>query len=297
MTDVPDATRTDVLGLDLGPGELPTSAVQWQERLRQALLRLASDHGTEQERLWEQVRITADDGPDGHVAQVSIDVSGARVGDGDPFVIFQGADNPPQVPVQEETTIDLVHVQGDPVHIQGVPFRARAQLQNMPVAFGRDAAGRTWALAHGERIARDLRGTGRISAPMEDLRSKAHDLAATELDKLGLTLAELKMRVRTPDPRQARVQVQVKARKAMLSATVRVDVSARVDEAMVVHVGEAEISAPNPLVAVAVGALRRRVDRYSNTSIDLNDRMPPGIRLVDVRLDAGTEFVAEASFD
>src|SRR5699024_3034040 len=112
MTDVPDATRTAVLGLDLGPGELPTSAVQWQERLRQALLRLASDHGTEQERLWEQVRITADDGPDGHVAQVSIDVSGARVGDGDPFVIFQGADNPPQVPVQEETTIDLVHVQG-----------------------------------------------------------------------------------------------------------------------------------------------------------------------------------------
>ena len=71
---------------------------------------------------------------------------------------------------------------------------------------------------------------------------------------------------------------------------------AEVDSGMVARIGEIQARSGNPLVSLVLVVVRKKLARYTDTTIDLNAQMPPGLRLVDLSMDAGKEFTAQVRF-
>jgi hypothetical protein len=63
---------------------------------------------------------------------------------------------------------------------------------------------------------------------------------------------------------------------------------------MVLTIGDVHLTSGNPFVAAMLGVVRGRVEAMANRRVDLQAALPPGVRLTDVRLDAGEQLVLSA---
>ncbi len=142
--------------------------------------------------------------------------------------------------------------------------------------------------------AHPVAGHARVAVPRAGLVATVHGLLAVSLQSQGIQLSDLDVQVDSRGPRAAGLRIDAKIRKGFLSAAVTATASASVDDAMVLAVGDVQISSGNPLVAAMLGAVRGRVEAAGNRKIDLAAALPQGVRLSDVRLDVGEELVITA---
>lgn len=281
--------------LNLGPGSRPGSSVEWETRVRAAVRDLLLRHFpaglTEFDRVG--LRIDAADGPD--VATLDVDLTGVQVRAAKP-----GTKGPSRTVTAVETEqgrLRQVHLRAMPLQVEAVPVTVDLEAQNLPVLWARDTEQNLWACGDEHQDLADVRGEARVSAPVAALSDQMRELASSELAGGGFTVSAFDLVLTSTGSRDLDVVAHVKVRKGILSASVDVTGRVEVDEQMVLIVSQVQLASRNPLLAIPLAMLRNRIAAVTGRRVDLNAALPPGVRLVDLRLHADQDVSIWARLD
>ncbi|MEN5076152.1 hypothetical protein ABE437_20225 [Isoptericola cucumis] len=273
--------------LPLGPAPRPATGDDLAARIRALGARAAGPGVVGLER----ARVTTElDGAD--VASAALDLTGVAFGVSQhrPEVTWSPAAVTSRVP----GTVRRLRVDAHPLTAVDLPVDVTAEAEGLRFVWVEGSDGQVGFEPLDPDDAHPVAGHARVAVPRAGLVATVHGLLAVSLQSQGIQLSDLDVQVDSRGPRAAGLRIDAKIRKGFLSAAVTATASASVDDAMVLAVGDVQISSGNPLVAAMLGAVRGRVEAAGNRKIDLAAALPQGVRLSDVRLDVGEELVITA---
>ncbi|MEL7976051.1 hypothetical protein AAG589_09335 [Isoptericola sp. F-RaC21] len=278
---------TSAQPLPLGPAPRPTTGDDLAARLRT----LATEAAGPGVAGLERARVAAElDGAD--VASLDVDLTGVAFGAQQKA---PGASwSPASVVAREDGAVRRLRVDAHPLTAVDLPVDVTAEAEGLRFVWVEGSDGRVGFEPVEPDDAHPVTGHARVAVSRAGLVATVHGLLAVSLQSQGITLSDLDVQLESHGPRAVGLRIEAKIRKGFLSAGVSATASASVDAAMVLTVGEVRISSGNPLVAAMLGAVRGRVEAAANRRIALAAALPPGVRLVDVRLDVGEELVLTA---
>lgn len=273
--------------LPLGTAPRPATGDDLATRVRRLLADAAGPAVTGLDR----ARVAAElDGAD--VASFDLDLTGVAVGatQSRPDVAWTA----PQAASREEATVRRLRLDAHPLTAIDLPVDVTAEAEGLRFAWVEGTDGTVGAQPVEPDDAHPVAGHARVAVDRRGLVNTLHGVLAVALSGQGVTLTSLDVHVDSHGPRSASVRVDAKVRKGFLSAGVEALASAAVGDDMVLSVGDVRVSSGNPLVAAMLGMVRSRVEAMADRRIDLQAALPPGVRLLDVRLDAGEQLVLSA---
>jgi hypothetical protein len=271
----------------LGPAPRPTTGDDLAARVRRLLTDVAGPGVSGLDR----ARIAADlDGAD--VASFELDLTGVAFGASQrkPDVSWTA----PPTAHREEATARVVRVDAHPLTAVDLPVDVTAEAEGLRFVWVEGTDGTAGVEPVEPDDAHPVAGHARVAVDRRGLVATLHGILAVALSSQGVTLIGLDVQIQSHGPRSASVRVDAKVRKSFLSATAQANASASVGDDMVLTVGDVHLTSGNPFVAAMLGVVRGRVEAMANRRIDLQAALPPGVRLTDVRLDAGEQLVLSA---
>jgi hypothetical protein len=291
--------------IPLGPAPRPADGADLAARIRAALADEIGGRATGLDR----ARITAVlDGAD--VASADIDLSGVvvrlddstarglagRSAPGTPGAAADAAKRwHPEVVRREPGILRRLRVDAHQLVAVDLPADVTAELEGLRFDWVEGSDGRVGIQPLEPTGAHPVSGHARVAVDKAGLVATARGLLAVVLHQQGITLTGLDVDVVSQGPRAATLRVDAGVKKGMfLSARVQATASVSIDANMVLAVRDVQLASANPLVAALLGTIRGRVDAAASRDIDLAERLPDGVRLVDVRLDVGQQLVASA---
>jgi len=277
----PDAT--DILPLGRAPR--PATGTDLADRIRAA----ASEQvGGQVDVSALQVRASLD-GPS--VPSLEIDLTG---------LVVAGARKAPPAPapvVVREREAGVVHrltVDAHPITVEGVPVDVRAEAEQVRFSWVEGVDG-SLALELVEPTPdAPLVGTLRVAAPQEQLKAAIQRVAEQVAASQGLKLTRLDVDLTSKGSRAVTVSARAQLRKGILSATATGGANATIDDSLVLTLSDVTATSGNPIVAAVLTAARGRLQALEGRRIDLGAQLPPGVRIVDLRLEVGPEIVLTA---
>lgn len=273
--------------LPLGTAPRPTTGDDLATRVR----RLLADAAGPAVSGLDRARVAAElDGAD--VASFDLDLTGVAFG-ATKSRPDAGWTAPPAAG-REEATVRRLRLDAHPLTAIDLPVDVTAEAEGLRFTWLEGTDGTVGAQPVEPDDAHPVAGHARVAVDRRGLVGTLHGVLAVALSSQGVTLTSLDVHVDSQGPRAASVRVDAKVRKGFLSAGVEAVASAAVGDDMVLTVGDVRISSGNPLVAAMLGMVRARVEAMANRRVDLQAALPPGVRLLDVRLDAGEELVLSA---
>lgn len=295
-----DSSRTPepAEGLDLGPGPHPGTAAEWESRLRQALDRLLQRSAPAAARELDAVYLQIIAGVQPDLASVEVELTGVHVGTEQVQQASAERDlfRPTDPQPIDAGRIGTLVVRAAPLLVQDVPVHLHLRAEQVPVQWARDDREHLWALEDTRTELGEVSGEGELRAPTDQVIAVLRERVRTELAAEGLQLSEFDLQLSTPRRGHLHAVVDTTVRKGVLSASVQLRTRVSIDHQMVLTVQEVTATSRNPLVGLLLRILRGRVAAFGGTRVDLNDRMPPGLRLLDVDLSVDTEVRARARF-
>lgn len=274
--------------LPLGPAPRPTTGDDLAARVRRLLTDAAGPGVTSLDR----AQIAAElDGAD--VASFDIDLTGVAFGTSHEQP-DTSAWKAPEADRREEAVVRRLRVEAHPLTAVDLPVDVTAEAEGLRFAWVEGTDGTVGAQPIEPDDAHPVSGHARVVVDRRGLTGTLHGILAVALSSQGVTLTDLDVRIDSHGPRAARVRVDAKVRKSFLAASAQATASASVDENMILTVDDVQLTSGNPLVSAMLGMVRSRVEAVANRRIDLQAALPPGVRLTDVRLDAGEQLVLSA---
>ncbi|GAA2175777.1 hypothetical protein GCM10009846_26980 [Agrococcus versicolor] len=281
--------------LELGPAPRPTTGDDLVARIRTAVLRDATDAlrpGVE--RLLDGLVATVE-GAD--VVSLDLDGTGVRLdglladdaGVGD-LLPTSAAD----VIASEPGVLRLLTVRAHPIHVEGVPVELGLTLEDLRIRWVEVAGGTVGLDVVEPDEAHPVRGHLRVEAPQAELVEVVRGIAERTAAEQGVELRELDVRLTSDGPRTVRAEMDARVKKGFLGAPASASATLRVDDALRVHVEDLRVTSSNVLVAGLLGAVRGRIEDRVREPIDLAAQLPAGVRLTDVRVEAGERIGVEA---
>ncbi|WP_166846611.1 hypothetical protein [Isoptericola sp. BMS4] len=273
--------------LPLGPAPRPTTGDDLADRLRDLAARAAGPGVTGLDR----ARVRADlDGDD--VASLELDLTGVAVGASPKATDVTWA--PASVTERTPGTVRRVRLDAHPLTAVDLPVDVTAEAQGLRFAWVTGSDGQIGAELVEPDDAHPVTGHARVAASRAGLVATLHGMLAVALQPQGITLSALDVDLESHGPRAAGLRVHAKIRKGILSASATATASAAVDARMVLTLGDVRITSGNPIVAAMLAVVRGKVEAAAHEKIDLAAALPPGVRLVDVRLDVGEDLMVSA---
>lgn len=261
--------------LPFSPGPVPTTDEELTRRLTEGLQQLL--HPAQGDRL----HVTCTDVTAEHVGSVALDLTGA--------VLEPAA---AEVPAAGGTpvTVDRLTLTADPVTVQHLRARARAELVRLGCTWVTDGAGMLWLVpADGTAAAT---GQIQVSARIADLEAALETIARPLLADRGLTLDSVRLQVQTHDRRSARVRVQAQVRRGILRAVVDGRGTATVNEDLVLTLSDLSVASANPLVSMGLAVAGRQLQAWDGRQIDLGAHLVGSLTLQDVQLQPTAEVIS-----
>ncbi|WP_278237014.1 hypothetical protein [Isoptericola sp. AK164] len=274
--------------LPLGTAPRPDSDQDLAARLRAALVGLAGDRvqGLDAAKILPVL-----DGAD--VASLDLDLTDVVVG------MPTGAqDKPapwrPEVTGREAAALRTLRIDAHPMVAVDLPVDLTAEITGLQFS---------WVTAADETVGVEfveptddspVSGHARVAVSRDGLAGTVQGLLAVALSGNGIALNDFDLQVEQAGPREASLRIEAGIKKSFLSATVTATASASIDDAMVLTIGDVELSSGNPIVGAMLGAIRGRLEAAAGRKIDLSTSLPPGVQLADVQIDVGEDIVLTA---
>jgi len=274
---------TDERHVPFGSAPRPTSDADLVARVRE----LISTYAPPGARGLDQVDVTASlDGAD--IAALAVDLSGVAVGvDGSEPVRLASV----EVTHRDPAVLRTLEVVAHPVSVEGVPVQVDVAASGVPFAWATSATDQLFIEVQPPSESDPVVGTARISAPRREIVAAARTVLGAELAKRGFTLTALDLQLENLGPRALSVRAEAKVKRSVVRAAVEVTAEARIDDALVLSIRDADISSSNPIVSALVAPFRPRIAAMAARRIDLAALLPAGVSVTDVSLVAGVDDI------
>lgn len=274
---------TDERQVPFGPAPRPTSDAEIAGRVRELLSTL----GEPGARGLDQVVVTASlDGAD--ISALVVDASGVAIDLDGPHPVRPSA---VEVAHREPAVLHRLEVAAHPVSVAAVPVDVDIVMSEVPFAWATSSKDELVIEVQPPSQSAPVVGTARFSAPRKDIEAAARAMLGDELRKRGFTLTALDIELENLGPRALSVRAEATVRKSVVRAAVEVTAEARIDDALVLSVRDAEISSSNPIVSALVAPFRSRIAAVAGRRIDLAALLPAGVSVTDVSVVAGVDDV------
>ena len=139
-------------------------------------------------------------------------------------------------------------------------------------------------------------GRVQVSAAQAALQTAIAQIATAEAGKHGVTIDNVRLKLDSTGPRAFSAEVQLRARKLFLSATLRVRAQLAIDEALTAKVSGLRCEGDGALASIACGVLAPHLEKLDGREFPLMALPLGDIRLRDVQLAIGPKIVATAEF-
>lgn len=274
---------TDERHVPFGSAPRPTSDADLVARVRE----LISTYAPPGARGLDQVDVTASlDGAD--IAALAVDLSGVAVGvDGSEPVRLASV----EVTHRDRAVLRRLEVVAHPVSVEGVPVQVDVAASGVPFAWATSSTDQLFIEVQPPSESDPVVGTARISAPRREIVAAARTVLGAELAKRGFTLTALDLQLENLGPRALSVRAEAKVKRSVVRAAVEVTAEARIDDALVLSIRDADISSSNPIVSALVAPFRPRIAAMAARRIDLAALLPAGVSVTDVSLVAGVDDI------
>ncbi|MFD7024720.1 hypothetical protein [Promicromonospora sukumoe] len=201
----------------------------------------------------------------------------------------------PEIVAREPGTLHHLRIDAHQLVAVDLPVDITAEVTNLRFDWVDGADGRVGLQPVEPDADHPVSGHARVAVDKAGLVATARGVLAVVLQQQGITLTALDLDLVSQGPRAATLRVDAAIKKGVfLSARVQATASVSVDENMVLAVRDVQLGSSNPLVAALLGTVRGKVEAAAGRDIDLAEKLPDGVRLADVRLDAGEQLVISA---
>lgn len=268
--------------LPLGPGPRPSHGAELLERIRRFALEGAPPVALAQADALLAATTVELDGDD--IATLDVQATGLVFDESGtdvepPTASLPGARRTPGV-------IRHARVHGDPVQVAGVPVTLDADASGVRFAWLETDTHAGIELIEPSDDA-PITGQLSVAAPQQAVVDAARTIATRMAAEQGYDLRSLDVQFSSRGPREVALRGEAAIRKGILGASVQVAATAQIDDAMVLRFRDVSLSSGNMIVAGMLSLLRSRIEKATSEPIDLASRLPAGVRLADVRLEAG----------
>ncbi|NNU27329.1 hypothetical protein [Isoptericola sediminis] len=274
--------------LPLGTAPRPATDEDLAARLRAALVALAGDRV---QNLDDAKVLPVLDGDD--IASLDVDLTGVVMG------MPTGAQEAPapwrpEITGREDAVLRRLRIDAHPMVAVDLPVDLTADITGLRFAWLTTADDMVGAELVEPSDDSPVSGNARLAVSHDGLAGTVQGLLAVALSGNGIALNDFDLQVEQAGPRAASLRIEAGIKKSFLSATVTATASASVDDAMVLTVGDVELSSGNPIVGAMLGAVKGRLEAAAGRKVDLGASLPPGVELADVQLEVGEDIVLTA---
>jgi hypothetical protein len=220
------------------------------------------------------------------LAAIRISLDGANAGDRPP-----PRPAPPIGPVDPALWVEHFEISGRPILVQRTEIELSCVARDVQIGQGRDAEGNLLLLLQDA-----AEGNVEIAVSVTDLEALVLAGAKAEAGKQGVTVEEVRIALRSRGERSLDVQVQVRARKLFLSATVRITGSVEIDDQLNARLSGLDCTGEGALGALACNFLGPHLQRFNEREFSLL-ALPLGeMKLREIKMAAGNRLIVTARF-
>lgn len=206
-----------------------------------------------------------------------------------------GQPPPPPAPavgqIEPALRVERFEISGQPVFVEGAAINFACTAREVQIGQGRDNGGNLLLL-----LQRAANGSVEISLSIADLERLLETGAKREAAKHGVTVEQLKVQLRSRNERALDAEVQVRARKLFLSATVRVTGSIEIDDRLNARLSGLNCSGEGALGSLACNFLAPQLERFNNRAFSLM-ALPLGeVQLREITISATDKLAITSQF-
>lgn len=145
-------------------------------------------------------------------------------------------------------------------------------------------------------LERAARGTLEISTQTRAIEAIIAAVAKKEAGKHGVNVEDVRLYLRTRGDRSVSAEVQLRARKMFLGASIRIAGKLDLDDELNAKISGLNCTGDGAIAAVACGVLRPQLEKFDGRVFSLMALPLGDIRLRDVRIAAGETLSLKAEF-
>lgn len=177
---------------------------------------------------------------------------------------------------------------GRPVEFAGAPLVVDAVVRDLRFDWVETRDGALWIEEVPLPDAEPLHGFVQVSARTADLAAMLRQLVETALAEAGARVRNLELDVQGSTRDELRFTAFGRIGMGPFSGSARLVGAASVDRRFTMRFRRLRLTSGNPVIAIALLFARRAVREARRTKISLTEQLPPGTRLAEFSIDAGT---------
>lgn len=219
------------------------------------------------------------------IEELVISLDGAQLRPNPPQPIVAQCDNGPALRVEQFT------MSGRGIEFEGAELDLNINAAGLRLNAGAAADGDIVLLLHNA-----AEGRVQVTAGKADLEALISQVAKREAAKQGVTVDDVRLNLQQRGARSLSAEVQLRARKLFVSASLRITAELDIDEQLNAQLSGLRCDGSGAIASFACGILAPHLQRLNGRRFSLM-ALPLGeIRLRDVRLAIGNEISVSADF-
>ena len=241
------------------------------------------------------VEVAPLDGTD--LPSVTIDLTGCEIDDIESVKRFQadGADITEHFDSMHANPglVRTLEVRAEPMTLFGADVALNLELQRIPIVWMEDVEGRLGIAVDEDRRDSGLTGSAVVSVGQQEAVDALQQVADALLagEKAPFKVEVQQLRLTQIDARSVRAEAIAKVSKGFLGARATADATLAIDDALVLHVSDIELSSRNPVILAGLKVLQSKLEI---DPIELTDFEIAGARLQDMTITADERLTIRA---
>jgi hypothetical protein len=193
--------------------------------------------------------------------------------------------------IQPALTVENFEISGHPIRLQDATIDLSCRARTVEIGQGRDRNGNLLLL-----LQNAADGSVEIATSVKDLEALLRAGATAATAQQGVTIEDVQLKLRSQSERSLDVEVQVRAKKLFLSASVRIDGKIEIDDALEARISGLRCEGEGALSTMACGFLEPQLSQFNNRSFSLLALPLGDVKLHAIKIAATDRLTVSAEF-
>ena len=207
------------------------------------------------------------------------------------------ATEPPSKPIgtgksrEPGPKVEKLDLSAQPIHYEKAKLNLKLNATGLKFDFDKDKKG------NAVLVLTDAK-TGKVDARIskQDIEYLATEAATLAAKQQGITIQDLDLDLESSGPRSVRAEVRVKAKKLMMSGTIRITGQLEIDDELNATVSDLEATGEGIVGSAAAGIVQKKIKSFNGTTIPLMTFSLGDVALRDLKIDVKKDLHITASF-
>ena len=207
------------------------------------------------------------------------------------------ASKPPPKPIptgkhrEPGPKVEKLDLSAQPIHYEQAKLNLKLNATGLKFEFDRDKKGKPLLVLTDAK-------TGKVDARISkaDIEFLATEAASLAAKQQGITIQDLDLDLKSAGPRSVAVDVKVKAKKLMMSGTIRITAQCDIDDELNATLSNLQCTGEGMIGSAAAGIVQKKIQPFNGTTVPLMAFSLGDVALRDLKIDVKKDLHVTAAF-